>query len=78
MCLQCNLVKRKPLTEAQRKVFDFIVYYKKANGWPPTRREIADHFGWKGHNAAAQHLWLMARKGYVKLIDNISRGIEIL
>lgn len=71
-------MKRKPLTEAQRKVFNFIVYYKKANGWPPTRQEISDHFGWGAHNAAQNHLRLIERKGYVRLIDNISRGIEIL
>lgn len=69
---------RLPLTKPQKRVYDFIVFYNKTNGRPPTRREIADHFGWKAHNAAAQHLWLIERKGYLKLIDNISRGIEIL
>jgi repressor LexA len=53
------------------------MFSKKENGWPPTRREIADYFGWKGHNAAAQHLRLIEKKGYVHLIDG-SRGIEIL
>jgi repressor LexA len=72
------MTPRRPLTVAQRKVLDFIVFSKKANGWPPTRREISDHFGWKGQNAAGQHLRLIEKKGYVRLINGISRGIEIL
>jgi repressor LexA len=69
---------RSPLTKAQRRVFDFIVYYKNSNGRPPTRREISDHFGWTAHNAASQHLLLIERKGYLRLVDNTARGIEIL
>lgn len=71
-------MKRKPLTTSQRKVLDFVLYYCKANGRPPTRQEISNEFGWKNHSNAAQHLWLLERKGYLRLIDNTARGIEIL
>lgn len=68
----------KTLTPAQQKVMKFILRYRDDKGYPPTRAEINMHFGWSSPNAASQHLRLMERKGYVRLIDNISRGIEIL
>lgn len=71
-------MKRVSLTRTQQKVLDFVRWYLKAKGWPPTRREISDHFGWKAHNAAAQHLWLIERKGYLRIVSNTARGIEIL
>lgn len=70
--------RTQALTSAQQKVMDFILRFRKTQGYPPTRREINMHFGWRSPNAASQHLRLMERKGYVRLIDNISRGIEIL
>lgn len=70
--------RTQALTGAQQKVMDFILRFRKIQGYPPTRREINMHFGWSSPNAASQHLRLMERKGYVRLIDNISRGIEIL
>ena len=67
------------LTGQQREVLKFVKAYAKANGMPPTRMEIAQGFGWKSANAAQQHLILIERKGYIKLLDKgKSRGIAIL
>lgn len=69
---------RSALTPIQQEVFSFIVAYRQKRGYPPTRQEIIDGFGWKSPTSAQQHLREIQRKGYVRLIDNISRGIEIL
>ena len=72
------MAKRTPLTTTQRLVLDYIIDYRRTHTWPPTRAEIEKHFGWKSRNAAAAHLRLIAKKGYIRLVPMISRGIEVL
>lgn len=67
----------KNLTTAQRKVLSFIIHRQKKQGSPPTVREIAEHFGYKSTNNVRQHLGLIERKGYLRLIPGKSRGIEV-
>lgn len=69
---------RKPLTPIQRRVLHYIRSYAKSNGYPPTRQEITNHFGWTGRNGAQQHLELIEKKGYIELTPAISRGIKVL
>ena len=68
----------KGLTKNQGRVYDFVVAFKKANGMPPTRGEICEHFGWVSLNAADQHLKLIAKKGFIRILSGKrARGIEI-
>ncbi|KMQ52318.1 SOS-response repressor and protease LexA [Chitinispirillum alkaliphilum] len=66
------------LTSEQSRVLQFIIHYKKENGFPPTVREIAEHFGYKSINNVRQHLRLIERKGYVRILQGKARGIEIV
>jgi len=65
------------LTLSQKRVLSFIIKRQKNQGSPPTIREIAEHFGYKSTNNARQHLRLIERKGYIRLIPGKARGIEI-
>ncbi len=65
------------LTEIQGDILDFVKGEILENQMPPTRAEIAKHFGWKSPNAAECHLKLMERKGVICLIPGISRGIRV-
>ncbi len=67
----------KPLTKRQREIFDFIVTSVASNGAPPTRIEIAKHFGFRSPNAAEDHLKAIDRKGHIELRSGTSRGIVI-
>jgi len=65
------------LTARQREVFDFIGSFIKERGYPPSVREIGEHF----HiypRAAFDHLKALERKGYLKRQGSMSRGLEIL
>jgi len=65
------------LTSRQREVFDFIQAFIKERGYPPSVREIGEHF----HiypRAAFDHLKALERKGYLKRRSSMSRGLEIL
>jgi len=67
----------KPLTKRQQEIFDFIIDRITNIGAPPTRVEIADHFGFKSPNAAEDHLKALHKKGHIELISGTSRGIFI-
>lgn len=67
----------KPLTKRQQEIFDFILECMTENGAPPTRVEIADHFGFRSANAAEDHLKALDKKGHIELRSGTSRGIFI-
>jgi repressor LexA len=46
------------LTTRQSEIFEFIKKEIESNGYPPTRSEIAQVFGFKSPNAAEDHLKL--------------------
>jgi repressor LexA len=65
------------LTSRQREIFNFIRTFIKGRGYPPSVREIGEHF----HiypRAAFDHLKALERKGYLKRRSSMSRGLEIL
>lgn len=64
------------LTERQRRVLDFLVSFTEKYGYPPTVREIGEHFGFLW-SAARTHLKALERKGAIRLNRSRSRGIEI-
>jgi len=72
-----NDLELKPLTKRQQEIFDFILECMTDNGAPPTRVEIANHFGFRSPNAAEDHLKALDKKGHIELRSGTSRGIFI-
>jgi repressor LexA len=68
---------KNELTSTQERVFGFVKDYLGEKGFPPTRREIASHFGLKGPKAPQKTLNILERKGYIRKIPGGSRAIEI-
>ena len=65
------------LTSRQKEIFDFIKGFIKEKGFPPSVREIGEHF----HvypRAVFDHLKALERKGYLRRRDSMSRGLEVL
>jgi len=69
--------KLESLTEKQREVLEYLIDYRKKNGWYPTLREIAKHFEITRHSVE-QRLYHLEYKGYIERIFNKPRGIKIL
>ena len=67
----------KALTPRQEAILDLIRECVRATGSPPTRAEIARHFGFSSPNAAEQHLKSLAKKGVLELVPGVSRGIQL-
>lgn len=67
----------KPLTPRQAEVLKFISEHIDGQGLPPTRQELARHFGFRSPNAAESHLRALAKKGVIELDRGRSRGISL-
>ena len=64
------------LTEKQQAILDFINQYVKANGFPPSVREIGQHFG--VYPATVQdHISALERKGYLQKKRFQSRTLSV-
>ena len=66
------------MTEAQSNILRFIREYAAAQGFPPTRKEICERFGFASHNAAQSHLEALARLGAISIRRGTARGIRVL
>jgi len=65
------------LTSRQKEIFNFIRSFIKDRGYPPSVREIGEHFRIYPR-AAFDHLKALEKKGYLKRRSSMSRGLEIL
>ena len=66
------------LTGPQSCVLEFILRYRTERQMPPTRAEISRAMGWRSPNAAQEVLEALDRKGCIKLMPNIARGIFVM
>ena len=67
----------RPLTAVQQETLDVIRRCVEANGYPPTVREIAAHFGIAAH-AAFCRLEALKAKGTIYIENARGRGIRIV
>jgi repressor LexA len=65
------------LTSRQKEIFNFVREFIRARGYPPSVREIGEHFNIYPR-AAFDHLKALEKKGYLKRQGSMSRGIEVL
>jgi len=68
---------QEKLTARQSQILEVIKENIKETGFPPTRAEIAQYFGFKSPNAAEDHLRALERKGYITILPGSSRGIQV-
>ena len=66
------------LTPRQARILAFIQQAQQDSGMPPTRAEIAAHFGFSSTFAAGKHLQALASKGVIELLPGAARGIRLL
>jgi repressor LexA len=66
------------LTTCQRRIVEFIQACVRDESRPPTRKEIAKHFGYRSLTTVEDHLRLIVQKGYLKMESNQARGLQVL
>ncbi|MCI7037261.1 MAG: transcriptional repressor LexA [Treponema sp.] len=67
----------KNLTNRQKEVLEFIARFTDENGYPPTVREIGDHFD-ISLRAVQDHIAACQKKGYLSQCQKRSRSIRVL
>ena len=67
----------KNLTNRQKEVLEFIARFTNENGYPPTVREIGDHFD-ISLRAVQDHIAACQKKGYLSQCQKRSRSIRVL
>ena len=65
------------LTARQEEIFNFIRTFIRERGYPPSVREVGEHFRIYPR-AAFDHLKALERKGYLKRRGSMSRCLEVL
>ncbi|MBI4435495.1 transcriptional repressor LexA [Candidatus Uhrbacteria bacterium] len=68
-----------PLTKKQSEVLDFIREHLEENGYAPSYREIADHFGLSSPATVHGHVQALIEKGLITAGDEgEARSIELV
>jgi len=70
-------MSEKPLTRRQKEILTFISDHIDSKGFPPTRNEVSEHFGFRSPNAAESHLRALEHKGVIRIEAGRSRGITL-
>jgi repressor LexA len=65
------------LTDRQSEILSFIEKFISENEYPPSLREIGENFAITP-KAVHDHLRALQKKGAIKIIPEISRGIVVL
>src|SRR4051812_12364116 len=67
---------RGVLTDRQREILTFISQSIDERGYPPTLREIGEHFGIRSTNGVNDHLRALEKKGHLHREDLKSRALR--
>jgi repressor LexA len=72
------MMAHKALTEKQKQILRFVSEFIEKNRFPPTRSELAAHFGFRSPNAAEAHLRALENKSMIGIERGAARGITLL
>src|SRR5207245_11663289 len=64
-------------SDIQRRMYNFIVKYIKAEGMPPTNREIGRELQIASTGHVDYHLSMLEKKGWITRTAKKSRGIKL-
>src|SRR5215468_10974487 len=66
------------LTGRQQEIWDFLVRYQDAHGYPPTVREIGEAVGLASPSTVHAHLANLERAGLLKRDPTKPRALELI
>ena len=67
----------KGITDRQKEVLTFISSYTEENSYPPTVRDISNHFG-ISLRAVQDHILALQKKGFLSQSQKKARSIRVL
>ena len=67
-----------PITEIQQRILYYLTGYHASHGYPPSTREIADHFGYASISSVRHHLTGLAAAGRIVGEPGRHRALRIV
>jgi repressor LexA len=71
-------MESRRLSTRQTQILEFVRHYVSDHSYPPTVREIGDGVGITSTSVVDYNLRVLAKRGYIRRDNDISRGIELL
>ena len=65
------------MTERQEEILKFIYYFIDTNGFPPSYREIGNHFSINSTFGVKRHLDALIKKGFINIDSKSNRSISL-
>ena len=65
------------ITDRQKEVLNYISAYTEENSYPPTVRDISEHFG-ISLRAVQDHILALQKKGFLSQSQKKARSIRVL
>ena len=62
------------MTEAQRRVYEYVAQFLHEHGWAPTVREIADGLGYGSTSTVHLHLTALVNTGWEQRFGLVGIG----
>ncbi len=66
------------LTARQQHILDFVQHFQGEHSYPPSMREIGEHFGIRSTNGVSDHLRALQRKGFLQRSGHLSRSLTVV
>lgn len=67
---------KKPLTDKERAILEFVISATRLNGYPPSVRDICAETGIKSTSTVFSYIKRLEEKGYLEKEDGKSRSIR--
>jgi SOS-response transcriptional repressor LexA len=68
---------RKPPTNRQMAILQFVADRIRKYSYPPTLREIGNHMGIRSTNGVSDHLLQLEKRSLIARIGDVARGIAL-
>lgn len=72
------MASKKPLSDRQRRMLDFIGNFSDSQGYPPTIRDIGHELGISSTSVVSYNLKILEKEGYIKRDETVSRGLKVI
>lgn len=71
------MAQKKPLSERQQKMLDFITHFSQEHGYPPTIRDIGHELDISSTSVVSYNLKILEKEGYIDRDETVSRGLKV-
>lgn len=65
------------LLASDRELVNYIISYTERVGFPPSRRQIAEHMGYASQTSVQERLERLVKEGVIERTPGVPRGIRV-